>query len=206
MSSSPLSSKGSATREKVLSQARKMLIERGYGKLVMREVAESCGMKLGNLQYYFPSHDVLVKAIIEAETQQDLVVASHVLQEYADPEKILRGVVKELLMRWRGDSGIVFSTMYLLVLHDKTYRTIYNDTYARYYNLLEGVIERVSPKQTTEEYALRARLLCALIDGVAYQTNVGRKADFQSRVEDQAYQIAIGGGANHDAKKIDYSS
>jgi len=192
MSTTPRTQKGSATREKILRQSRKILIERGYGKLVMREVAEFCGMKLGNLQYYFPSHDALVRAIIEAETQQDLAVASRVLQKHEDPEKRLRGVVNELLTRWRGDSGIVFSTMYLLVLHDKAYRAIYNDTYARYYKLVEGVIEQVSPEQTTQERATRARLLCALIDGVAYQTDVGRRADFLARVEDQAYKIALG--------------
>ena len=200
MSTAPLTQKGSATREKILKQSRKMLIERGYGKLIMREVSDACGMKLGNLQYYFPSHDALVRAIIEAETQQDLAIASRVLQQHEDPEKRLRGVVNELLTRWRGDSGIVFSTLYLLVPHDKSYRTIYSDTYARYYELVEGVIEQLAPDQTKQEYATRARLLCALIDGVAYQTDIGRKADFLSRIEDQAYGIAIGDDANNGHK------
>jgi len=192
MKIAPLTDKGSTTRTKILAQARKMLIKRGYGKLIMREVAASCEMKLGNLQYYFPSHDALIRAIIEAETQQDLLATTQVLQENKNPKNRLSGIVRELLQRWRGASGIIFSTLNLLALHDKDYQKLYQDSYAKYYILLDAVIKEVSPGQTRQEYAIRSRLLCALIDGAPYQINLKGRAAFFSRIEDHAYDIAMG--------------
>lgn len=173
-----------------------MLVEKGYGNLVMREVAAACGMQLGNLQYYFPSHDALVIAIIEAEAQLDVEAVSTLLQKHQDPQKRLRAVVNELVTRWRGDSGVVFSTLNLLVLHNKAYRATYNDTRAIYYGFLEDIIAEISPGQTQGEYATRARLLCALIDGVPYQTSIGRKKDFLSRVQELTRIIATGTNAD----------
>ena len=52
----------------------------------------------------------------------------------------------------------------------------------------------MSPGHSKREYATRARLLCALIDGVPYQTNIGPKKKFLSRVQAHAYEIAVGKG------------
>ena len=196
VSSTLLSDKGSATRVRVLAQARELLVRKGYGNLVMREVAEVCGMKLGNLQYYFPTHDALVMAIIEAETALDVEAVENVLQKHQEPEKRLRAVVNELVTRWRGESGVVFSTLNLLVLHNKVYHAIYHEIRSVYYGFLEEVIAATSPGQTKQEYATRARLLCALIDGVPFQTNIGRKADYLARVQELAYAIAIGAASS----------
>ena len=192
MTTTSLTGKGSATRDRIIEQARQILVEKGYRNLVMRDVAETCSMKLGNLQYYFPNHDALVLAVIEAEKHQDLAMASKILQSRDDPEQVLRSVVKHLIRRWRGESGIVFSTLYLLVLHNEDCRAIYKEIYANYYRLLEEVIERVSPGHVATEYAARARVLCALLDGVPYQTQVRRRSDFLSRIEAQAMSIARG--------------
>ena len=64
--------KGSTTRAGILAEARRRLVADGYERLGMREVAEGCGIKLGNLQYYFPTVETLLLAVIEAEAAGDL--------------------------------------------------------------------------------------------------------------------------------------
>ena len=193
MSSIPLTEKGNATRDRILSRARQMLVDKGYNHLVMRNVANACDMKLGNLQYYFPSHDALLRAIIEEETKRDLDIVQNTIDQHQDSQQRLRSVVNILVTRWRGESAVVFSTMYLLVLHDESYQSTYRNAYATYYKLLEEVISEVSPKLVKQEVKTRARLVCALIDGAPYQTDIGRRSRFLSRIEDQACEIAMSG-------------
>ncbi len=188
----PVTKKGTSTRTKILTQARLSLVEKGYAGMVLRDVAQSCKMKLGNLQYYFPSRDALLTAIIEEEAINDLEVVSAILKTDQSPEMKLRKVVSELVRRWRGDSAIIFSTLNLLVLHDENYRAIYDRTRLAYYDVLEEIIADNSSGETTSEYRIRARLLCSLIDGVPYQISIGRKSAFMSRVQDIAVQIATG--------------
>ena len=62
---------GTATRKrgkhqvkKILSEARSILIEEGYAGLTIRKVARNLDISLGNLTYYFPSKEELLRALI----------------------------------------------------------------------------------------------------------------------------------------------
>ena len=46
--------KGKDTRNQILNVARDLLIDEGYHNFSLRKVAEHAGIRVGNLQYYFP--------------------------------------------------------------------------------------------------------------------------------------------------------
>lgn len=50
----------------IINQAITILREEGASSLSMRKVADQCGIRLSNVQYYFPDKEALVKATIEA--------------------------------------------------------------------------------------------------------------------------------------------
>jgi AcrR family transcriptional regulator len=56
-------SKGLQRREQILSVARKLLIEEGYNRFVLREIAAQSGITIGNLQYYFRTRELLLEAV-----------------------------------------------------------------------------------------------------------------------------------------------
>ena len=58
--------RGEASRARILEKARSLLVEKGYDALVLRQLATSLEMRLGNLQYYFPNRQALMAALIEA--------------------------------------------------------------------------------------------------------------------------------------------
>ncbi|MEM1433044.1 MAG: TetR/AcrR family transcriptional regulator [Pseudomonadota bacterium] len=192
MATSSLTAKGSSTRSRILAEARGLLVTGGYQRVVLRAVAEACGIKLGNLQYYFPTLDALLLAVIELEGQKDLETIRRAVDQQQDPVSALRAIAAELVTRWRSDSGGVYATLNLLSLHHPDYRALYKRIYADHYGALAQVIAAAAPGLPKTEYDQRARLMTALIDGAAYQQSAGRKAQFLSRVVETACALALG--------------
>ncbi len=190
MNAEPTTRKGISTRARVLETARALLVEHGYEGLVMRDVAARCGMKLGNLQYYFATREALLTTIIELEADKDIATIETSMQE-ADDVAALRATVTELLARWRGDSGVIFATLNLLMQHNDVYRNLYQRIYRNFYAAIEAAIRCALPELDARECALRARLLSALVDGAAMQTGTSRKSEFRSRLVDEACRIAL---------------
>lgn len=181
--------KGSSTRARILTEARRALIVEGLDGLVMREVAAACGIKLGNLQYYFPTREALLTEVIRSEARLDVDVI-RARSEALEPAVALRALVAELNRRWRGDGAVVFATLTTLALHRPEFRTLRNEIYGDFYAVLEPVLAAIDPDARRPEIALRARLITALIDGSPLQVDVGSAPRFLKRLQDVAARIA----------------
>ncbi len=192
MDKQSLTAKGTGTREKILQEARTLLVSHGISGLVMREVAKRCDIKLSNVQYYFASREILLEVIISKEAQQDIDTIRSVFDSKKTPRAKLRTIVDGLLQRWRSESAVIFSALNLYSLHDDTFKALYAQIYAAHYVALEEAIALASPGASQKEYAKRARLMSALIDGAAYQTDVGRLPTFLADIASCSYNIAIG--------------
>ena len=186
-----ITSKGLSTRERIVEAARKQLVEQGYDQFVMRELADVLGIKLGNLQYYFKTREALILHVIEAESARDILTIHAHQQRRISAEEVFRAIVQDLVERWRGDSGLLFSTLCTLSLHNKAYKRLYLAVYADFYRALEGPLRDLNPTISDEEVALRVRLITALIDGSPMQTGIGSVEDFLNRVQAQAEIIAL---------------
>ena len=84
-------------------------MEQGYDAFVMRELAESLDIKLGNLQYYFSTKEDIVLHVLEIEAESDRALIRESLESSELPEEAFRAVVAELVSRWRGASETVRS-------------------------------------------------------------------------------------------------
>lgn len=183
--------KGAETRDRIVVEARRTLINDGYDALVLRTVAERLDMKLGNLQYYFRTRDDLLLEIIRREARSDLESMRVIVGQEQPALDALRQLVHALVGKWRADSGAVFTTLAFLSLHREPFRAMYRDVYADFYNELEQAIECAEPGHTRTEYQQRARVLTALIDGAAMQTQTGPRARFLDSVLEAAMRIAL---------------
>ena len=145
MAATELTPKGAATRQAIMDVARTILLKEGYQRLAMREVAHRCGIKLGNLQYYFATRDALLTAVIQREADKDIATIQAALRE--DKSLALRATVSELVSRWRGESGIVFTTLNLLMQHDPDYRALYQRIYKNFHAAIEEAISETRDRQ-----------------------------------------------------------
>ena len=190
MPTAAITDKGGATRQAIIDTARSLLVEEGYERLAMRKVAVRCGIKLGNLQYYFATREALLTTIFEMEAEKDIATINASVDEKEDADA-LRAIVTDLFSRWRGESGVVFATLNLLMQHNDTYRTVYQRIYRNFYAATEAAIQCALPGLDDAECALRARMLTALVDGATMQMGVSRKPAFRERLIEEACRIAL---------------
>ncbi|MEM7099643.1 MAG: TetR family transcriptional regulator [Pseudomonadota bacterium] len=182
--------KGNATRCRIVAAARKKLVRHGVEQFVMRDLADSLQMKLGNLQYYFNTREQLLLHLFRTEAARDLaVIGAHEKKNNA-PEVVFRAIVKDLVVRWRGDGGVVFSTLGTLAQHNAMYRKLYRDIYRDFYAALTGPIRQLNPKLSDDEVLLRVRLVTALVDGSPMQIQVGDTQAYLAAVQAEAELIA----------------
>lgn len=183
--------KGSLTRARILAEARALLVEGGYDAVALREVAKRAAIKLGNLQYYFATRDALLIALIEAEAVSDIDNIGKAFDGPDTSQAALRKTVHGLITRWMGSSGTVFATLNYLSTQRPVFRALHRRIYRKFYGQLEKAIEQADPGHSKEEYANRALLLAALIDGAPIQAIAGNKQRLQRIVANQAVNIAL---------------
>ena len=186
----PLTAKGHSTRERIEKAARQRLVEGGLDALVMRELADSLDIKLGNLQYYFKTRDDLILQVIETEAIADVQTITDHLIHHDDPEQAFKAVVGDLVARWRGQSGFLFQLLGGLAAHSEPFRQLYRQIYLRFYEALESPLKEMNPALSENEVRLRVRLITALIDGSSMQIKVGSISAYLDRVQQEAMVIA----------------
>lgn len=183
--------KGSSSREGIVEAARKKLIQQGIDDFSMRDIAESLDLNLSNLQYYFKTRQALILHILEAESSRDVAIIRAHHQKWNTADDAFRAIVRDLVIRWRGDGGVLFSTLGTLALHNKVFRKLHRAVYANFYQSLEDPLRRINPDLDDIEIVLHVRLITALIDGSAMQTQVGNTQAFIERIQAQAELIAL---------------
>ena len=182
--------KGNSTCDRIVAAARKKLVENGVDGFSLRELATSLDLKLSNVQYYFRTREALLLHVFEREALADVAVIEAKRSSGSEREAF-RAIVRELVIRWRGDSGILMSTLGTMSLHHKEFRGLYRSIYDAFYNALEASVRSMNHKLDEEEVRLRVRLVTALVDGSPMQIRVGELQTFLDRVQDQAEQIAL---------------
>ncbi|WP_185443444.1 TetR family transcriptional regulator C-terminal domain-containing protein [Kribbella qitaiheensis] len=98
-----------------------------------------------------------------------------------------------LISNWTTGAGSVFATLSLLAFHQDRFRELNREIYEAFYDQLSGVIERAAGEVTKAEIASRAKLITAILDGVAVQTNaaLGVGSDAQGELLDRATVLVI---------------
>ncbi len=181
--------KGNSTCDRIVAAARKKLVENGVDGFSLRELATSLDLKLSNVQYYFKTREALLLHVFKREAAADVAVIEAKRASGSEREGF-RAIVRELVIRWRGDSGILMSTLSTISLHHKEFRGLYRSIYEAFYRALEAPVRGMNHELDDDEVRLRVRLVTALVDGSPMQTRVGDLQIFLDRVQDQAEQIA----------------
>ena len=184
--------KGERRRAEIIQIARGVLTTEGYEAFALRDIATRADMKLGNLQYYFPSKESLLEAIIRAEAENDLALLVGELDQLSEPKEQIRCFCETIISRWKGDSGRIFILMTFLSNENPLFAEIYADVYNNFYEALMPILRVLDPGHATTIYFRRALLITALIDGAPAQVTKGKFKQFLGDIADQAIYIAQG--------------
>lgn len=163
------SPKGEEKRQEIERVARSILISDGYAGVSLRMIASKLEISVGNLQYYFPTKDDLVEAIITRETQN----LTNMLNDFAwgpgDVQASTRQAVEVLINYYAGEAGRMYAITESLALHDPRYNKLKKDGYAYVLGHIEQLIGFALPDMATNKRAGLAQVLVALIDGASLQ-------------------------------------
>ncbi len=161
--------KGDRRRTEILGVARALLVDHGYDRFVMRDVASRVGVTLGNLQYYFATRDDLLEAVIRAEFDRNQAEIAALSSGTRPAKEKLAAIVRHLIDVWAREGGRVYVVMSLLALHHRRFAALHHEIYGAFYDGLLPVLRALRPADTTAELRRVARLVTTLIDGALVQ-------------------------------------
>jgi AcrR family transcriptional regulator len=161
--------KGELRRGEIVTVARRLLVEDGYDRFVLREIAKRTGVKLGNLQYYYATRDDLLEAVVRAEFAQNQREIAAISVGVESPRDRLAALARHLIRVWARDGGRVYAVMSLLALHQPRFRALHRKIYLAFYEALLPVLRELRPRAKRPELIGVARLITTLIDGALVQ-------------------------------------
>lgn len=168
MTTSP-ARKGDRRRAHILAVARRMLVEDGYDRFVMREIATRVGIMLGNLQYYFATRDDLLAAVVRAEFARNSAEIDALAAGGGTARRRLAAITRHLIEVWAREGGRVYAVMSLLALHHRRFRALHREIYGAFYESLLPVLRELRPGARPGELRDLARLVTTVIDGALVQ-------------------------------------
>lgn len=153
--------------ELILRAALAILIDGGYRALSFRKVAATCGMSLGNLTYYFPTKEDLVRELLEAvissyeDSFDDIMhhpdaTAEQRLAEYI--ALILKDITTKKTTR-------LFPELWALSNHDAFILDRVDTLYARARAALNDLIAEINPALPPQERETLALFISAAMEG-----------------------------------------
>ncbi|MEO0382634.1 MAG: TetR/AcrR family transcriptional regulator [Pseudomonadota bacterium] len=167
------SPKGDARRERILAEARRMLLDEGYPRLTLRQIATQLRISVGNLQYYFSTKDDLVEAVLTREIDASLEILHRTAWDADDPVASTKTAVRALLHHHATDSGRFYAIAESLALYDPRYANLKARGYANVLGDIEQLVAEMVPRLNGDQRRRLARVLVTLIDGASLQVQFG---------------------------------
>ena len=168
--------KGVQTRQKIIDEARRTLIDEGYESFVLRRIAQNVGIKPGNLQYYFNNKQELLWAVLEPEmaryegVYEDLVEENHDLDSFIDALFIF--LMEDIQLK---STCNIWYVVWSVSQHDQDIGGLMDQWYRDYIQALSKLFKRIDPNIDDATAGNLASIVTALVDGLMVQIGHGKK-------------------------------
>jgi len=161
-------------KQQILREALNILVTRGYAGLTMRAVARASGLKLGALQYHYPTRAELVCALatsIAAQTASNFEI--YCQQAHTD-ERGLHAMVDFLLddpLEKVLNLDALFEQLWAMALIEPVVRTLLDELYESYLVFIEEQLRELG----VEEPRPDALVIMSMLEGLSLFVGRGRR-------------------------------
>ncbi|RKG98965.1 TetR/AcrR family transcriptional regulator [Corallococcus sp. CA053C] len=161
--------KGTERVGHILDAAMDVLVQDGYAGLSVRGVAQRAGVSLGNLQYYFPTKQDVVRALLARYLEQALKrVRERVEGGGREPAQRLRHALDAILEDQDSPHACqLFAELWALAARDAMVADALAVFYAGYRAGVVELLRELSPDLTPARRERRAALLVAFLEGLS---------------------------------------
>jgi AcrR family transcriptional regulator len=171
-----LRAQGLRTRNAIIRVARKLLLEGGSLEFSLRAVALGAGISISNLQYYFPTRQAVLRAIMAPIIDAYLEDLKRALDSRMAPREALDTLLDKALT---DASSHKESTLWWhfvsLASTDPECARMFDEWYDTLTRGIAELARAVNPELKTAESLHVASLLIAMADGLALQLGAGRR-------------------------------
>ena len=134
--------KGQKAANNILRAAEELLIDEGYQSLSIRKIASRCGITPGNLQYYFPSKDVLLESLLNRIIRGYLEEFERLRQDAGiDPVMQLKAVLTHVIKDLNSKRTThFFPEVWALSNHESSITQSLDEMYGAYRDVIQEII------------------------------------------------------------------
>jgi AcrR family transcriptional regulator len=160
--------KGRDRVESILTAATAILINDGYAGRSTRKVAARAGVRLGHLQYYFPTKQGIVRALLERYLERASRSIAARIAAADTPERRLDAVLDAILAdQGDGDACRFFWELWALAARDPEVAEAMRSFYRGYWRSAVAALLEVEPALGRPRAERRAALLIAMLEGLS---------------------------------------
>lgn len=141
------SKKAQQTASLILDAAEDLMIDAGYHNFSMRKVATKAGVTIGNLQYHFPTKEILIKAMLDHCIARYLELFARIREASGDdPREQLKQLVHVIFKDLNtSNTTHFFPELWSLSNHEPYATELMDNMYAQYRSVLVEVIQAINP-------------------------------------------------------------
>ena len=160
--------RGREGHAQILRAALGLLVDFGYRAMSMRRVAEACDMKLGNLTYYFPTKEDLVRELLDAVISSYEIEFEAIVHEAGVSAEDRLAEVCILILEdiCTKKTTRVFPELWALSNHDPFVLERVHELYARARVALNEIIAEINPALPEHERETLALFISASMEGL----------------------------------------
>lgn len=159
--------KGQARALEILEAALDLLVDQGYRAMSMRRIAAACGITLGNVTYYYPTKDALVRDLLDGVLATYEDAFDHIRQDPSlSPQDQLVAIIQLLLDDIQTKKTThLFPELWALANHDPFIADRVDELYRRVRVVLNELIAILNPALTPDERETVALFVSASLEG-----------------------------------------
>ena len=160
--------RGQEGLEQILYAALNILVEQGSKALTLRRIASECGMKAGNLAYYFPSKEELLRELLNAIISSYEDAFDVIVHDPAEPpeKRLEKLVVLSLDDITTKKTTRVFPELWALSNHDPFVQERVTELYQRARVAILELVEEMNPALPASEREIAALFISASMEGM----------------------------------------
>ncbi len=169
--------KGLVRIETILDAAAEVLITLGYKKMTLRQIALRAGITVGNLTYYYPGKEALLKDLLAKILSGYLAEISRIEEAIGgSPEDRFVAVIGYLIEDLSNQKTTrFFPELWALANHDEHAAELMEEMYVAERQAINELIQAIDPRLNAQQTRHLALFISCSIEGMTMFVGAGKK-------------------------------